>query len=103
KTEPICLINPKIIPFGEIMEAEEGCLSVPDIYETVRRESQVSVEALDREGNPLKFEADGLMAVCIQHEIDHLSGTLFVDHLSRLKRSRIKKKALKAQRANADD
>ena len=98
KTDPICLINPRIEPFGEIAQTEEGCLSVPGIYEMVHRYSQVTVQALDRDGNPLSFDAQGLLAVCIQHEVDHLSGILFVDHLSRLKQQRIKKKASKNQR-----
>ncbi|MEM7252464.1 MAG: peptide deformylase [Pseudomonadota bacterium] len=103
KTEPICLINPKIEPYGEILETEEGCLSVPGVYESVRRESQLRVEALDRNGVSQTFEADGLLAVCIQHECDHLNGKLFVDHLSRLKQQRIRKKALKNQKSSAKD
>ena len=98
KTNPICLINPCIEPFGEMTQTEEGCLSVPGVYETVHRHSQVTVQALDRKGNPLSFDAADLLAVCIQHEVDHLSGILFVEHLSRLKQQRIKKKASKNQR-----
>ena len=99
KTEPLALINPEVQSTeGEPVETEEGCLSVPGVYETVQRPDKVKVCALDRDGKPFEFEAQGLLAVCIQHEIDHLDGKLFVDYLSRLKRSRIKKKAEKQAR-----
>jgi peptide deformylase len=75
-----------------IEETEEGCLSVPGIYETVKRADQIRVRALDRDGKRIEFDAAGLLAVCIQHEIDHLEGKLFVDYLSELKRTRIRKK-----------
>jgi len=80
---------------------EEGCLSVPGIYDKVRRAERVRVRALDREGKPFEMDADGLLAVCIQHEIDHLDGKLFVDYLSSLKRQRIRKKLEKAKRSQA--
>jgi len=97
-SRPLCLINPELLEQGGVEEMEEGCLSVPDIYETVRRADWVRTRALDREGRPLEVEADGLLAVCIQHEIDHLDGKLFVDYLSQLKRTRIKKKLEKQGR-----
>ena len=101
KNEPLCLINPEIIKAEGIEQTEEGCLSVPDIYETVERAERVVVKALDREGREFTLEADGLLAVCIQHEIDHLEGNLFVDYLSPLKQMRVKKKIQKARRQAA--
>ncbi len=98
KDQPLCLINPEILSRDGIEEREEGCLSVPGIFEKVRRAEQVKVRALDREGNPFELETDGLLAVCIQHEIDHLDGKLFVDYLSPLKRQRIRKKLIKSKR-----
>ena len=95
KSEPQVFINPELSPAGELVEAEEGCLSVPGIYETVNRPEVVDVKALDAQGNPFELRADGLLAVCIQHEVDHLEGKLFVDYLSRLKQQRIRKKAIK--------
>ena len=80
------------------MEYEEGCLSVPGVYDMVKRAERVRVSATDRDGQAREIEAEGLLAACIQHEIDHLDGRLFVDHLSRLKRQRIRKKAEKALR-----
>jgi len=96
--EPLCLVNPEILDSSGSVETEEGCLSVPDIYETVVRADWVRARALDRDGQPFEFEAEGLLAVCVQHEIDHLDGRLFVDHLSQLKRQRIRKKASKKLR-----
>ena len=96
--EPLCLINPEVIEADGEEEMQEGCLSVPGFYEVVRRAERIKVKALDRDGQAMEFEADGLLAVCIQHEIDHLDGKLFVDHLSRLKRQRIRKKLEKQQR-----
>ena len=90
--QPLALINPEIVARDGIEETEEGCLSVPGIYETVKRADQIRVRALDRDGKPIEFDAAGLLAVCIQHEIDHLEGKLFVDYLSELKRTRIRKK-----------
>lgn len=96
-TEPICLINPEILERRGNTRTEEGCLSVPDIRESVERAEWVRVRALDRTGQPFEQEAEGILSVCIQHEIDHLDGKLFVDHLSRLKRQRILAKARKQQ------
>ena len=80
------------------MQTEEGCLSVPDIFERVERTEQLRVRALDRMGQPFEIEASGLLAICIQHEIDHLNGKLFVDYLSGLKKERIRKRLEKQQR-----
>ena len=88
-------INPKITAATGSKEYEEGCLSVPGIYEMVTRPERVIVEALNRDGKPFKIEADGLLAVCIQHEMDHLLGKVFVQYLSPLKQSRIKTKMIK--------
>ncbi len=96
--EPLVFINPEIIDAQGRETMEEGCLSVPEVYEKVERAEQVTVRALDRDGNPFEMHAEGLKAVCIQHEIDHLDGKLFVDYLSSLKRSRIRKKLEKARR-----
>ncbi len=90
--QPLVFINPEIIDKEGVEEMDEGCLSVPGIYEKVQRADRVKVRALDRNGEPFELQADGLLAVCIQHEIDHLDGKLFVDYLSSLKRQRIKKK-----------
>ena len=100
--EPIVMINPEFDTLTkEVDEMQEGCLSVPGIYEVVRRPEHIRLRALDREGNPYELEATGLLAVCIQHECDHLIGKLFVDHLSNLKRSRIKVKLAKQKRVEA--
>ncbi len=98
KNAPLCLINPEIVAREGEEESEEGCLSVPGIYDSVTRSERVRVKALDREGQNIELEADGLLAVCIQHEIDHLDGKLFVDYLSNLKRQRIRKKLEKESR-----
>lgn len=92
KDKPLCLINPEIIAKDGEEESEEGCLSVPGFFEKVRRAEHIKVKALDKEGKPFEFEADDLLAVCVQHELDHLEGKLFVDYISSLKRQRIKKK-----------
>jgi len=92
KNQPLVFINPEILERDGVEEMDEGCLSVPGIYERVQRADRVKVRALDRNGEPFELSADGLLAVCIQHEIDHLDGKLFVDYLSSLKRQRIKKK-----------
>ena len=92
KSNPLCFINPEIISAGGEEEMEEGCLSVPGIYEKVSRADHIKVRALDREGKSFEMDADGLLSVCIQHEMDHLEGKLFVDYLSELKRQRIRKK-----------
>lgn len=94
----MAFINPRIISRDGEGEREEGCLSVPGIYEKVTRAERITVEALDREGKPFTLHADGLLAVCIQHEIDHLQGKVFVEYLSRLKQTRIKIKLQKLQR-----
>ena len=98
RNAPLCLVNPEIRTVSGETETEEGCLSVPGVYELVTRPERVRVSALDRDGRSREIEAEGLLAVCIQHEIDHLDGLLFVDYLSRLKRQRIRKKAEKALR-----
>ena len=93
--EPICLINPKIIEKNGEIEWEEGCLSVPNYYESVKRANEIKVSALNELGQSFELEASEILAVCIQHEMDHLNGILFVDHLSKLKQKRLKKKAEK--------
>lgn len=98
-SQPLCLINPELIECEGDEEMDEGCLSVPGFFETVKRAERVRVRALNRDGEPFELETDGLLAVCIQHEIDHLDGRLFVDHISSLKRQRIRKKLEKEQRA----
>jgi peptide deformylase len=103
KDQPLCLINPEILQLEGIEEMEEGCLSVPGIYETVQRADKIRFRALDCDGNTFESETDGLLAVCIQHEIDHLDGKLFVDYLSQLKRTRIRKKLEKEQRQIPSD
>lgn len=92
KDEPICLINPKIIAQDGVEESEEGCLSVPGFFEKVSRAEHIKVQALNRDGESFELEARDLLAVCIQHEMDHLQGKLFVDYLSAFKRNRIKAK-----------
>lgn len=100
---PITLINPEIVLSDGEGEMQEGCLSIPEVYENIKRPSDIKVSAIDREGNPFELEADGVLAVCIQHEIDHLNGKLFVDYLSPLKRNRIRKKMLKYVRDLEED
>ena len=89
--QPMCFINPEIVWRDGLEEMEEGCLSVPGVYETVQRAEMIRFRALALDGRRLDQEVDGLLAVCIQHEIDHLDGKLFVDYLSNLKRPRIRK------------
>jgi len=98
RSGPLCLVNPCIVSAEGLEETEEGCLSVPGIYEQVERAERVQVRALDRDGVEQTIAADGLLAVCIQHEIDHLDGKLFVDYLSPLKQKRIRKKMEKQRR-----
>jgi peptide deformylase len=98
KNESLCLINPEILEKDGVEQMEEGCLSVPGVFEQVSRANHIRIRALDREGKPFEMEADGLLAVCIQHELDHLEGKLFVDYLSSLKRQRIRKKLEKESR-----
>lgn len=102
KSQPLVFINPEVeVLEPELGEYDEGCLSVPGFYETVRRPQRVSVTALDRDGESFTRELDGLLAICLQHEIDHLDGKLFVDYISPLKRQRIRKKLEKDQRRRA--
>ena len=101
KSKLITLINPEILAREGECEGEEGCLSVPGIYETVTRSAWVRVRALDLDGQPFEMEASDLLAVCIQHEIDHLQGKVFVEYLSRLKQTRIKSKLTKHARVTA--
>lgn len=90
------LVNPKIVTSeGEIISENEGCLSVPDFRADVKRAERILVEGADRDGNPLRFEAEGLLAIVIQHELDHLEGTLFIDHISALKRQMYKRRVKK--------
>lgn len=103
KNQPLALINPQIISAAGMAEGEEGCLSIPGIYENVKRAEKVKFSALDRDGNTYEMEVDGLLAVCVQHEVDHLDGKMFVDYLSGLKRRRIKKKMLKQEKQDKQD
>jgi peptide deformylase len=98
---PLVLINPEILEREGISELEEGCLSVPGIYERVERADRIQVRALDTGGKSFDLEASGLLAVCIQHEMDHLEGKMFVEYLSRLKQTRIRNKMLKQERESA--
>jgi peptide deformylase len=98
RDQPLALINPEVIQRQGIEETEEGCLSVPGIYDKVTRAERIRVRALNRDGKSVEMDADGLLAVCIQHEIDHLDGKLFVDYLSELKRTRIRKKLEKERK-----
>lgn len=98
KDQPRCLVNPIIVERSGEEEGDEGCLSVPGFYEKVKRSDKIRVNAKNQFGEDLDFEAEGLEAVCIQHEMDHLDGKLFVDYLSSLKRSRIQKKLEKQKK-----
>jgi peptide deformylase len=99
---PQVFINPEIVSRSEELSTyEEGCLSIPEIHEDVERPAQVRVRYLDRDGKPHEVDAEGLLATCLQHEIDHLDGVLFIDHLSKLKRDRIVKKFTKAAKRAA--
>ena len=97
----LVLINPEILALEGEQECEEGCLSVPGVYDVVKRAEKVKVRALDGEGRPFELAAEGLLAVCIQHEMDHLEGKVFVEHLSRLKQARIRAKLQKQERRSA--
>ncbi|MFA7291294.1 MAG: peptide deformylase [Rhodocyclaceae bacterium] len=101
RNAPLTLINPEILADEGLQVGEEGCLSVPGIYDKVERADKVTVRYLDLSGKTQTLEADGLLAVCIQHEMDHLQGTVFVDHLSQLKQVRIKSKLAKQARITA--
>jgi peptide deformylase len=98
---PYAFINPTIDVLEGEQESEEGCLSVPGFYELVKRAQKIRVRALDRNGEPFELETEGMLAVCIQHECDHLEGKLFVDYISGLKRQRIRKKLQKQHRVGA--
>ncbi len=98
KNQPLCLINPEILEKDGEEQMEEGCLSVPGVYEPVTRAAHIRIRAINRDGQPFELETDDLLAVCIQHEMDHLDGKLFVDYLSSLKRQRIRKKLEKEGR-----
>ena len=101
---PLFLVNPEIVWSSEERSVyEEGCLSIPDYYEEVERPQSVRVRYLDREGRPQELAAEGLLATAVQHEIDHLNGVLFVDHISRLKRDRVLRKFVKAARKAAEE
>ena len=102
RDEPLVLINPELVePSEEMTLVDEGCLSVPEVYDKVARHARVTVRALDRDGALRDIEADGLLAVCVQHEMDHLLGKVFVEYLSPLKRTRIKTRMLKKTRDEA--
>jgi peptide deformylase len=101
KNQPLVLINPKIVAQEGSQVYQEGCLSVPGIFADVERADRIAVEALDRHGQPMAFAADGLLAVCIQHEMDHLVGKMFVDYLSPLKRELVRRKLEKQRRTAA--
>ncbi len=102
KNEPLCFINAEIMSKEGSVIHEEGCLSVPEYYAKVTRAEKIRVKALDKEGNSFEMDADGLLAICIQHELDHLDGKLFVDYLSPLKQQRVRKKLEKLKRQQAE-
>jgi peptide deformylase len=97
----VVLVNPEIVEASGVSDIEEGCLSVPNVYDIVERAERVKVRAFDQNGNPLTLEAQGLLAVCIQHELDHLKGKVFVEHLSQLKQQRVRAKLAKQLRKSA--
>ncbi|KFN44065.1 peptide deformylase [Arenimonas oryziterrae] len=103
KSRPMVFINPEILASEGSQTYQEGCLSVPGIFADVSRFNQITVRALDRDGKPFEITTDGLLAVCIQHEMDHLAGKVFVDYLSPLKKELVKKKLAKQRRAAAED
>jgi len=98
RNQPLLLINPEILSAEGLAPAEEGCLSVPGIYDKVKRAERIRVRALGRDGAAFELDADGLLAICIQHEMDHLDGKLFVDYLSELKRQLIRKRLQKERK-----
>ncbi|HYW04374.1 MAG TPA: peptide deformylase [Gammaproteobacteria bacterium] len=98
RDDPKVFINPEIVARDGVERMQEGCLSVPGYYDWVERAEQIRVRAVDRDGKAFETDAEGLLAVCVQHEIDHLDGKLFVDYLSELKRKRLRKKLVKAER-----
>jgi len=99
--KPVCFINPVIVSSSGIRRIEEGCLSLPGVFEEVERGDYIKLQALDQFGAAIEFETDGLLAICIQHEIDHLDGKLLVDYLSQLKRNRIRKRLGKVQKQSS--
>ena len=99
RNQPRVLINPQILERDGEQVYDEGCLSVPEYYAPVKRAERIKISALDEQGEIYELEADGLLAVCIQHEMDHLAGRVFVDYLSRLKQDRVRKKLLKRERS----
>jgi peptide deformylase len=101
KNRPLVFVNPEILERAGEQVYQEGCLSVPNIFADVTRANEITVKALDRNGQPFEMHVDGLLAVCIQHEMDHLEGKLFVDYLSPLKREMVRKKLAKARRSAA--
>ena len=102
--EPMVFINPSVIWASEERSSyEEGCLSIPDYYEAVERPAVIRVDYLDRDGAPRQIEAEGILATCLQHEIDHVNGILFIDHISRLKRARVLRKFEKAAKRDGED
>ncbi len=101
KSQPLALINPEILSKEGEQTYDEGCLSVPGFYEAVDRAAKIRVRALDQDGKQFEMDAEGLLAVCIQHEMDHLEGKLFVDYLTEMKRQRIRKKLVKQQKHEA--
>ena len=103
KTEPYALVNPVILQKDGVTVSEEGCLSVPGYYEEIERAEHIRVRFLDRDGEEHEMDAEGLLAVCIQHEVDHLDGKLFVDYLSEAKRQRIRKRLVRDKRQKSAD
>jgi len=101
--QPLILVNPEILAKEGVGAREEGCLSVPGVFEEVQRAARIKVRSLDLRGRPFELDADDLLAVCIQHEMDHLEGKLFVDYLSEMKRQRIRKKLEKERKLRATD
>jgi peptide deformylase len=101
KTEPMVFINPEIIDKEGLIQSDEGCLSIPGFYEPVERFEKITVKAMDKHGEAFTLDADGLLSICIQHEMDHLEGKLFVDYLSSTKRQLIRKRLLKQQKIRA--
>jgi peptide deformylase len=101
RSQPMVLINPEVVDGKNTITWKEGCLSIPDVHAEIVRPNNILVRALDRDFKPIEFEADGLLSVCIQHEIDHLNGKLFIDHLSPLKRRRLMEKYAKEQKAKS--
>ena len=102
RNELVTLVNPTITDVSGSQETQEGCLSLPDIYESVSRAEHISLTSLNTRGEMQTMEADGMLAVCIQHEVDHLDGKLFIDYLSRMKRDRIRKRGEKRRRLGDD-